>query len=175
MKLKQKLPCLLILLLFIAYIIFFLLAQQAIFEVVKLLEAENAHLRETLSILQGRQGELRQRIEDWLEQWEALEMEASAYAPFDNQSGVCNDGNPFSTATGTVPGEGTFAVNPELIPYYSKMFILGDGWVEQGQALDTGAAMREPDLELPRVDIFKRTYSEAMQFGRQRVMAVVER
>ena len=90
-------------------------------------------------------------------------------------SGVCNDGNPFSTATGTVPGKGTFAVNPELIPYYSKMFILGDSWIEQGQALDTGAAMREPDLELPRVDIFKRTYSEAMRFGRQRVWAVIEK
>ena len=140
-----------------------------------ILESENAQLREMLSILRGEQGELRQKVEQWLEQWEVLTMEASAYAPLDNQSGICNDGNSFSTATGTVPGEGTFAVNPELIPYFSKMFIMGDGWVEHGQALDTGAAMRGPDLELPRVDIFKRTHSEAMKFGRQRVWAVIER
>ncbi|MDW7670000.1 MAG: hypothetical protein SCJ93_14340, partial [Bacillota bacterium] len=27
----------------------------------------------------------------------------TAYAPFDNQSGMCNDGDPTSTATGTYP------------------------------------------------------------------------
>lgn len=112
-----------------------------------ILETENAQLREMLSIMQGErdklQGELTRKIEQWLQQWDILEIDASAYAPYDNVSGACNDGTPNSTATGTVPTEGTFAVNPELIPYYSRMILIGDGWIEQGQALDTGGYLRQ--------------------------------
>ena len=112
-----------------------------------ILETENAELREKLTILRGErdklQGELTRKIEQWLQQWDILEIDASAYAPYDNVSGACNDGTPNSTATGTVPTEGTFAVNPELIPYYSRMILIGDGWIEQGQALDTGGYLRQ--------------------------------
>lgn len=96
------------------------------------------------------------------EVWNMAPFKITAYAPYDNVSGICNDGNPNSTATGTVPSEGTFAVNPEIIPYFSDMVILYDnGEIEVGQALDTGGALRKTGVYT--VDVFRRTHLEARQ------------
>ena len=40
----------------------------------------------------------------------------TAYSPYDNQSGISADENPSVTSTGTTPGWGTIAVDPEVIP-----------------------------------------------------------
>ena len=107
---------------------------------------------------------------EFLKEVNIEKFEITAYAPFDNQSGICHDGNPNYTATGTRPQEGTFAVNPNVIPYHSNMIVIGDGgkngdsWVQQGKALDTGGAMRQnPYL----IDKYVDTYQQADNFGVQ--------
>jgi 3D (Asp-Asp-Asp) domain-containing protein len=119
--------------------------------------------------------ELRSEIEglhEMKEVWDELEMDrfrSTAYAPHDNRSGMCNDGDPTRTALGTYPSRGTYAVNPKVIPYRSKMLVIGDGWFEHGQALDTGGALRRVnDL----IDVYRDTYEEAREFGVQNVLVV---
>ena len=109
-------------------------------------------------------------IEDLLgspEGWKVVGVIATAYAPLDNKSGMCADSNPNITATGTKPGIGTIAVNPDLIPYKSKMVIIGDSWIMEGIALDTGGRMRQ---EVYWIDIFHEDYISAMKFGVQEVI-----
>ena len=85
----------------------------------------------------------------------------TAYSPYDNVSGIENDGNPNSTATGTVPKEGTMAVDPRVIPYGSTIIVVyEDGSVEFGTAEDCGGAIKGK-----RVDVFRRTYKETVKFG----------
>ena len=86
----------------------------------------------------------------------------TAYAPFDNQSGICADENPNSTSTGKVPGPSYAAADPSRLPYGTKLNIPGYGVVE---IQDTGGALR--NYEGIAVDIFKSSYSEAMQWGVQ--------
>ena len=109
-------------------------------------------------------------IEDLLgspEGWKVVGVIATAYAPLDNKSGMCADSNPNITATGTKPSRGTIAVNPDLIPYNSKMVIIGDSWIMEGTALDTGGRMRQ---EVYWIDIFHDTYEDAIKFGKQQVI-----
>ena len=101
------------------------------------------------------------------EGWNVVAVTATAYAPLDNKSGICADGNPNVTAVGVRPETGVIAVNPNLIPYYSKMIVVGDGWIMEGQALDTGGALRQ---DAYRIDIFKSSYEDAINFGRQQVI-----
>ena len=124
-----------------------------------LLEAENAHLRETLSILQGRQGELRQRIEDWLEQWEAAEFELTFYTkecgfPWD-------DGNTY-TETKATPGR-TIAVDPEMIPLGSHVWIDDFGWMV---AEDVGGAIKGNIVDI-YMGAGPDARKAAMRYGRQ--------
>ena len=109
-------------------------------------------------------------IEDLLgtpEGWKVVGVIATAYAPLDNKSGICADSNPNVTSTGTKPSRGTIAVNPNLIPYNSKMVIIGDSWIMEGIALDTGGRMRQ---EVYWIDIFHEDYISAMEFGKQEVI-----
>lgn len=109
-------------------------------------------------------------IEDLLgtpEGWKVVGVMATAYAPLDNRSGICADENPNVTATGTLPSRGTIAVNPDLIPYHSKMIIIGNSWIVEGVALDTGGRMRQ---EVYWIDIFHDTYEDAINFGKQQVV-----
>lgn len=87
----------------------------------------------------------------------------TAYAPYDNKSGMCNDGNPDKTSTGTKPKHGTLAADPKRLPYGTKIEIpnYGTGIVE-----DTGGLLRA-DKENIRIDVFVDTYEEAMAWGRQ--------
>ena len=109
-------------------------------------------------------------IEDLLgtpEGWKVVGVIATAYAPLDNKSGMCADGSPNITATGTLPSRGTIAVNPDLIPYNSKMVIIGDSWIMEGTALDTGGRMCQ---EVYWIDIFHEDYISAINFGKQQVI-----
>ena len=101
------------------------------------------------------------------EDWRIVAVTATAYAPLDNKSGICADTNPDVTAVGVKPKPGVIAVNPDLIPYHSEMIIIGDGWIEEGVALDTGGKMRQ---EVYWIDVYKGTYEEAMNFGVQEVI-----
>ena len=129
---------------------------------------EITQLRYQLMHLQLEQQELVERLSEFLSKWNVAVMEVTSYSPYDNRSGICNDGNPSMTATGTKPGPGTVAVNPEVISYGKNIYIQGYGW---GQALDTGGAIiAREDL----VDVFHWTYDEAIAWGRRKAVVVWE-
>ena len=104
--------------------------------------------------------------------WDALnfgKFTATAYSPFDNVSGIENDGEPEFTATGSYPTWGTFAVDPEIIPYHSKMIVIGDDFIEHGVALDTGGTMRQFDYW---IDLYRDHYWQTLDFGKQDVVVI---
>lgn len=81
-------------------------------------------------------------------------MEATAYLPTDgNGLGI--------TATGIMATRGVIAVDPNVIPLGTRVFIPGYG---EAIAADTGGAIRGN-----RVDLCMESYGEAMQFGRREV------
>lgn len=107
-----------------------------------------------------------QILEGVLADWHYAQGEATAYAPLDNKSGLCSDGNPTTTSLGYRPGPKYIAVDPKRIPYGSTIVaILPDGTVITGIAADTGSAMRNAEGIL--VDVYKDTYEEAIEFGRK--------
>jgi 3D (Asp-Asp-Asp) domain-containing protein len=91
-----------------------------------------------------------------------INARVTAYAPFDNKSGICADENPNSTSTGKVPGPSYAAADPSRLPYGTKLNIPGYGIVE---IQDTGGALR--NYEGIAVDLYFETYEEAMQWGVQ--------
>ena len=91
----------------------------------------------------------------------------TAYAPFDNKSGICNDGDPTKTSTGTRPDWGTIAVNPKRFPYGTKFYIEGYGY---GIASDTGGAMRKNSN---KIDLYMDTYEEAISWGKREVDVII--
>ncbi len=72
------------------------------------------------------------------------------------------------TATGTYCKNGVVAVNPEIIPYGTKMFIIADDGYVYGyaEARDTGIAVRE---NIIIADLFMESYRQTCQFGRRHV------
>ena len=113
--------------------------------------------------LEDELNKLKQRVEEFEDQFEIFEFEATGYSPFDDRTGLNHDGSPDMTATGTRPRPGVVAVNPKIIPYGTIMYIEGYGW---GIAEDTGGAIRRrTDL----IDIFFYTHDEAYAWGRKTV------
>lgn len=103
------------------------------------------------------------------DKWYVVEGVATAYSPYENVSGIEHDGDADATSTNRPPGPKVFAVDPERIPYGSKMKIIySDGTVKEGVAGDTGGAMRND----PRyhVDVYKDTYKETVEHGIQDVL-----
>ena len=91
-------------------------------------------------------------------------FKVTAYSPYDNVNGMQADGDPSRTATGTVPGPGTMAVDPNVIPYGSTIVVIySDGSVEVGRAEDCGGAVRKNHL-----DVFRQTFKEATKLGVQK-------
>lgn len=85
-------------------------------------------------------------------------MEATAYLPSDgNGDGI--------TATGTIAGYGTVAVDPRVIPLGTRLYIPGYG---TALAADTGGAIKGNIIDLCMED-----YGEAMRFGRRTVKVYV--
>jgi len=89
---------------------------------------------------------------------EVLTMEASAYLPGDG------DGRGI-TATGMVARRGVVAVDPNVIPLGTRLYIPGYG---MAIAADTGGAIRGH-----RIDLLMDSYGEAMEFGRQSIEVYV--
>jgi len=108
-----------------------------------------------------KQNEISQNIKYLFEQLEITPAEISAYAPYDNISGMCNDGD-IVTASGTIPCKGTLAGNIKLTPFGTKVIIPGFGihTVED----------RCPYYEKKGVlgfDIFAESYEKAITIGRR--------
>ena len=95
-------------------------------------------------------------------------FQVTAYSPYDNISGMENDGNPNKTATGTKPRPGTIAVDPKVIPYGSKIIIVyEDGTIEHGVAEDCGGLIKGNVI-----DVFRQTYKEAVKHGRREATVI---
>ncbi|MCL6479681.1 MAG: ubiquitin-like domain-containing protein [Peptococcaceae bacterium] len=77
---------------------------------------------------------------------EAMEVIATAYT---------HTGH--NTASGTKPEYGVVAVDPQVIPLGTRMYIEGYGYAK---ALDTGGAIKGK-----RIDVFVESYSEADRWG----------
>ena len=132
-----------------------------------LLEAENVQLRGLLSELRGQQGELQQKIEDWLEQWEVGEFELTFYT---KECGFpWADGNTY-TETLATPGR-TIAVDPSLIALGSPVYISGRGWY---RAEDVGSAVQGYIVDM-YVGEGPEAYEEAMRLGRQTVTVAYQK
>ena len=89
---------------------------------------------------------------------QVLYMEASAYLPGDG------DGRGI-TATGIPAVRGVVAVDPDVIPLGTRLYIPGYG---EAVAADTGGA-----IVGNRIDLLMDSYGEAMNFGRQDVQVYV--
>jgi len=93
----------------------------------------------------------------------------TAYAPYDNKSGMCNDGTPDTTATNTKPKRGTIAADPKRIPYGTKLYIPEYGY---GIVEDTGSALRK-DKDNIRIDVYMDTYEEAIEWGKKEMIIYI--
>jgi len=93
----------------------------------------------------------------------------TAYAPYDNKSGICNDGTSDTTATNTKPEYGTLAADPKRIPYGTRIYVPEYGY---GTVEDTGSALRK-DKDNIRIDVYMDTYEEAMRWGKKEMIVYI--
>lgn len=126
-------------------------------------------LAEEVLLLRGENEELRRQVEEWLETWDVIEAEVTAYAPLCVTAieGMCYSGNPGITASGAnvVPGV-TVAAGPS-IPFGARVWIEGHGWrIVQ----DRGGRITDRNI-----DIAVETRQEALAIGRSMALVVVER
>jgi 3D (Asp-Asp-Asp) domain-containing protein len=136
-------------------------AQQIIADQESTIKEQKKQIHEQHRKLQGQNtetGEGSKHVENKEETLRSLGMfEITAYCPCT----LCSSSWNRTTATGTTAIAGrTIGVNPDVIPYGSRIMINGHEYVAE----DTGGAMREN----PRViDVFMESHEEALQFGRQ--------
>jgi uncharacterized protein YabE (DUF348 family)/3D (Asp-Asp-Asp) domain-containing protein len=95
-----------------------------------------------------------------------LSMEATAYDPGPASTGK-RPGDPGYgiTASGLRAGRGVVAVDPRVIPFYTRLYIPGYGYAVAG---DTGSA-----IVGHRIDLGFNTYGEAIAWGRRMVTVYV--
>ena len=80
-------------------------------------------------------------------------------------------GAAWTTAVGAKVGIGTIAVDPKVIPYYTKMFIQttnGSRVYGMGTALDCGGAIKGNI-----VDLWFPTYGDCRSWGRRNVTVYI--
>jgi 3D (Asp-Asp-Asp) domain-containing protein len=92
---------------------------------------------------------------------EVVTMNASAYAPVVECCGK-DDG---ITANGSYAGKGVVAVDPNVIPLGTKLYVPGYGICI---AADTGGAIKGN-----KIDLCYNTYNEALNFGRKDVSVYI--
>lgn len=93
---------------------------------------------------------------------DVLNMEATAYYPGPESTGVWADG---FTSTGLRAGHGVIAVDPRVIPLGTRLYVPGYGIAVAG---DVGGAIKGNI-----VDLAFDTYREAMHFGRRQVKVYI--
>ncbi len=75
------------------------------------------------------------------------------------------------TSTGVPAYVGGVAVNPNIIPYGSKLYIEADGYTYgYATAVDTGGALMDGSA---LVDLYMSTYDECINFGRRNVKVYI--
>lgn len=93
---------------------------------------------------------------------DVLNMEATAYYPGPESTGIWADG---FTSTGLRAGHGIVAVDPRVIPLGTRLYVPGYGIAVAG---DVGGAIKGNI-----VDLAFDTYREAMHFGRRQVQVYI--
>jgi 3D (Asp-Asp-Asp) domain-containing protein len=119
------------------------------------LESDIDSLRESLN-----------EINEWLDKLQVGEFKITGYAPHDPAAvaGMCHNGDPDSTATGTYPTPGrTIATDPSVIPMGSRVLIDGHVYIAE----DTGGAIKGN-----RIDIVTASRAEAYAITRDKVMVI---
>lgn len=90
-----------------------------------------------------------------------------SYYCLENYPHICNSGDSSKTSTGAVPKENhTVAVDPNVIPYYSKLIIDG----KEYSAEDCGGAIKGN-----RIDIAVGTHKEALKKGKHTIKVYLKR
>ncbi len=102
-----------------------------------------------------------QKLQEEIERLRTIRARVTSYAPYDNKSGICSEGDPSKTATGKKTGPQYAAADPARLPYGTKLYIPNYGEVI---IADTGGALRQ-DKDNLRIDVFSKTYREAMEWG----------
>ncbi len=102
-----------------------------------------------------------QEVQEFLKGFDTATI--TKYAPLDPNAieGMCYSGNPNITSTGTQVREGVIAVDPNRIPYGSKVLIEGFSGVFTAE--DTGSAMRNADGI--HIDVFTQRRADAFNWG----------
>lgn len=115
-------------------------------------------------------------IEDLLENRGLIVAEATAYSPFDDKNGLSSDGNTEQTSTGVSPGKHIVAVDPKMIPLGSRVHIFEqkDDVTIEPILINAISGDIGGNIKNKRIDIFKETFEEAIQFGRKQVLLYVE-
>ena len=90
--------------------------------------------------------------------WEAINVEATAYTRYDEG---CGD----YTATGKLVTRGIISVDPDVIPLGTKVYIPGYGYAV---ADDTGGA-----ISGYKIDIAMESVDEALEFGRRDIVIYI--
>lgn len=109
--------------------------------------------RETVNVIQTTAGSFRYV--------DVVEVEATAYTPGPESTGEWSDGY---TYTGLLAGPGVVAVDPEVIPLGTRLYIPGYG---EAIAADIGGAIKGY-----RIDLGFETVKEAREYGRQKGVKV---
>jgi len=109
--------------------------------------------------LQKENSELQEEVDEFLDKWSMGEFEATAYTLAEgNGDGV--------TSVGVVPKPNrTIAVDPDVIPYGSKVIVNGQDYIAE----DTGG-----DIQGKRLDIFMSNREQALNFGRRKVEIIYQ-
>lgn len=134
---------------------------------IELLEVENTHLRTRVQELQLLREIVLERMNEWLEEWDIGEFEATAYTlecgyPWD-------DG--FTYLETKAIADYTVAVDPKVIPLGSKVYVLGLGW---RKADDIGAAVKGQAIDF-YTGSGPKARKIAMSWGRRTVKAVYQK
>ena len=93
-------------------------------------------------------------LEEWIDQWDIGGFEATAYTL------ECGNGDGY-TATMTIPRKGVIAVDPDVIPLSTEVYIDGLGWYK---AEDTGGLIKGEII-----DIYMDNIEDAYEWGRRNV------
>ena len=110
--------------------------------------------REAVNVLQTATGAYRYT--------EVIELEATAYYPGPESTGIWADGY---TYTGLKAGKGVVAVDPTVIELGTRLYIPDYG---EAIAADIGGAIKGY-----RIDLGFDTYEEAIKFGRKKIKAYI--
>lgn len=145
----------------------------ALFDMVNILHQTAADRQQTEMLIEAwdeqmkESAKFREQLKAFMDKLQAETFETTAYSPHDDRNGL-NSWRPklasrsyqVRTFTGTIPGPGTVAVDPTVIPLGTKLWIEGYGFA---RAEDTGSAVKGR-----HIDLYVPDFKQAMEYGRQK-------